>query len=186
MGSTFFRLVGKRAFQSTVTRSLPDDCADVVVLLHVIEHVPDPIGTLKEIHRVLKPGGRLIAETPRYDTLMFKLFGRRERSLSCNGHIYFFTTDTLRKTYDKAGFVLEKLEYVGRSLTLDRLVYNIGVMIKIPAIAGTLHSLSRALRFNKVSFTINVRDMQRVYIRKLAQTTYLDNDDGSTNLQNSQ
>ena len=69
-----------------------------------------------------------------------------------------------------AGFALEKLEYVGRSLTLDRLVYNIGVMIKAPAIARTIESLSRALRFNKISFTINVRDMQRVYIRKLAQT----------------
>jgi len=145
---------------------IPDHSADVVVMLHVIEHVPDPVGTLTEIHRVLKPGGYLIVETPRYDTLMFKLFGRRERSISCDGHIYFFTTDTLRKTYEKAGFVLEKFEYVGRSLTLDRLVYNIGVMIKAPAIARVIQSLSRSLRFNKINFTINVRDMQRVCIRK--------------------
>jgi SAM-dependent methyltransferase len=145
---------------------IPDQTADVAILLHVIEHVPDPVGTLKEIHRILKPGGHLIIETPRYDTLMFRLFGRRERSLSCDGHIYFFTTETLRKTYEKAGFVLEKLEYVGRSLTLDRLVYNVGVMIKIPAFARTVKSLSRSLLFHKIKFTINVRDMQRVCVHK--------------------
>jgi ubiquinone/menaquinone biosynthesis C-methylase UbiE len=31
--------------------------------------------TLKEIYRILKPGGIFVMETPRYDTLMFKLLG---------------------------------------------------------------------------------------------------------------
>ena len=83
---------------------LPDDSADVVVMLHVIEHVPDPVETLSEIRRVLKPGGHMVIETPRYDTFMFRMLGRRERSVKCEGHIYFFTFDTLRKTYEKVGF----------------------------------------------------------------------------------
>ena len=66
-------------------------------MLHVIEHVPDPVGTLREIWRILKPGGHLILETPRYDTAMFWLLGRRERSLSCDGHIFFFTNESLRR-----------------------------------------------------------------------------------------
>ena len=90
-------------------------------MLHVIEHLPDPLATLREINRVLKPRGYLVLETPRYDSLMYKVLGRRERSLRCDGHIYFYTTDTLRRTYEAANFELVQLDYVGRSLTFDRL-----------------------------------------------------------------
>lgn len=144
----------------------PDESVNVVVMLHVIEHVPDPVQTLQEIHRVLKPGGHLVLETPRYDTLMYKLLGRRERSLGCDGHIYFFTTDTLRKTYEAAGFEPVRLDYVGRSLTLDRLAYNVGVITRSRPIQAKISSLSRRLGFQNVRFHLNFRDMQRVCIRK--------------------
>jgi 2-polyprenyl-3-methyl-5-hydroxy-6-metoxy-1,4-benzoquinol methylase len=146
--------------------NLPSESTDVLVMLHVIEHVPNPVATLREIHRVLKPGGHLVLETPRYDTLMFKLLGRRERSLSCDGHIFFFTTDSLRTAYTKAGFDLEHLEYPPRSLTLDRLLYNVGVISKSASIQRMIGVLSRGLFLNKIRLSANVRDMQRVYLRK--------------------
>jgi len=145
---------------------LDAESADAVLMLHVIEHVPDPVRTLREIFRILKPDGHLVLETPRYDTLMYKLLGRRERSLSCDGHIFFFTTESLRKAYTLAGFELEKLEYVGRTLTMDRLAYNVGVMSKSPAVQRMVSSLSRRLFLHKLSITINVRDMQRLCLRK--------------------
>jgi 2-polyprenyl-3-methyl-5-hydroxy-6-metoxy-1,4-benzoquinol methylase len=145
---------------------IPNESVDVVVMLHVIEHVPNPVGTLKEIFRILKPGGHLVLETPRYDTLMFKLLGRRERSLSCDGHIFFFTTDSLRKTYEKAGFLQEHFECVGRSLTFDRLAYNLAVISKSPSVKRIVKAISRRLMLQKFQLTINVRDMQRVCVRK--------------------
>lgn len=39
---------------------------DQVRLIHVIEHVGDVIRTMEEIHRILRPGGRVILETPHY------------------------------------------------------------------------------------------------------------------------
>jgi SAM-dependent methyltransferase len=145
---------------------LPSDSVDALLMMHVIEHVPDAVLLLKEIHRVLKPGGHLVMETPRYDTLMYKLLGHRERSLGCDGHIYFFTTDSLRRAYEAAGFKLDKLDYVGRSLTVDRLVYNVGVISRSKSVQNALRKGSRRLRFNKLKFSVNVRDMQRVRVRK--------------------
>ena len=43
---------------------LVSGCADIVVCLHVFEHLPRPEFTVGEIARVLKPGGLLIAATP--------------------------------------------------------------------------------------------------------------------------
>jgi SAM-dependent methyltransferase len=145
---------------------LPDESVDVVVMLHVIEHIPDPVGTLTEICRVLRPGGHFVLETPRYDTLTFKLLGRRERSVSCDGHIFFFTTDSLRNAYTRAGFELEKLDYVGRTMTLDRLAYNLGVMSKSPALKQGAIDAARRLNLQKHSIKLNARDMQRVCLVK--------------------
>jgi hypothetical protein len=99
---------------------------------------------------------------------MFKILGRRKRSVSCDRHIYFFTTDTLARMATKAGFGVIKTDYVGRSLTLERLFYNFGVMSKSATIERTLRKIANAMRFNRVAITLNARDMQRVYLQKPA------------------
>jgi ubiquinone/menaquinone biosynthesis C-methylase UbiE len=45
-------------------KGVPDNKFDVVVTLQVIEHIEDDQHFLREIHRVLKPGGRAIIATP--------------------------------------------------------------------------------------------------------------------------
>jgi SAM-dependent methyltransferase len=37
---------------------------DIVLCRHVLEHIDDPLGTLKQINKALKPGGRLILIVP--------------------------------------------------------------------------------------------------------------------------
>jgi SAM-dependent methyltransferase len=43
---------------------LTDGCADWVLLLDVLEHLPEPERCLQEIHRILKPGGKLVLQVP--------------------------------------------------------------------------------------------------------------------------
>jgi SAM-dependent methyltransferase len=42
----------------------PDETFDVVLCNHVFDEIPDDGRALAEIHRVLRPGGRLITQTP--------------------------------------------------------------------------------------------------------------------------
>ncbi len=46
---------------------LRDASVDLVILVEVIEHLPEPSHTLGQIARVLRPGGRLVLTTPNYD-----------------------------------------------------------------------------------------------------------------------
>lgn len=146
--------------------NFPDDTFDVVVMLHVIEHLDDPVAELKEIFRVLRPNGRAIIETPRYDTLAFRLLGRRERSISCDGHIYFFTRKTLEAAGEKAGFQVERFRTVGRSMTVHRLLWNLGVMSKSKRIEQRIDRLGHRIGLNKLRLKLNAGDMQRITFKK--------------------
>ncbi|HLC94405.1 MAG TPA: methyltransferase domain-containing protein [Patescibacteria group bacterium] len=43
---------------------LPDNSFDAVILNQSLEHIPDTIGTIREIERVLKPGGLVLVTVP--------------------------------------------------------------------------------------------------------------------------
>lgn len=45
---------------------LPDDCADEVVLNHVLEHFADPLPVMEEVWRIARHGGRVRIRTPHY------------------------------------------------------------------------------------------------------------------------
>ena len=43
---------------------LPDCSIDVVVLLNVLEHIKDDVGAVRQLYRILKPGGTVVLEVP--------------------------------------------------------------------------------------------------------------------------
>ena len=143
---------------------IPQESLDVIVATHVIEHVSDPSAFVEKAYTSLKSGGKLILETPTYDSLLFKLLKNRERSVRCNGHIYFFTKQTLSMLVAKFGFRILKHEKVGRTLTMDRLFYNFGV---ITGKKELFSKLSKKLQLDRFVIRIKTNDMQRVYCQKM-------------------
>lgn len=43
---------------------IEDNSYDVVVIMEVLEHIPEPYAALAEIKRILKPGGTILGSTP--------------------------------------------------------------------------------------------------------------------------
>jgi 2-polyprenyl-3-methyl-5-hydroxy-6-metoxy-1,4-benzoquinol methylase len=145
----------------------PDEAFDVVIMNHVIEHVPDPVACLSELHRITRKGGHVVLETPTYDSLMFKIFGRRERSVSCEGHIYFFTPQSLKAVSEKAGFKVIDQRYTGRTVNLNRLAWNLGVMTKSKTVQKALQASTKATHLDNVTFPLNLRDMVRMCLERV-------------------
>jgi 2-polyprenyl-3-methyl-5-hydroxy-6-metoxy-1,4-benzoquinol methylase len=83
---------------------LPDETYDAIVMVHVIEHVPDPISLLKECNRLLKPGGTLVAVTPNVESLGHREFGKFWRDIDAPRHLHVFSRVTLSKVAGLAGF----------------------------------------------------------------------------------
>ncbi|MBI5247335.1 MAG: class I SAM-dependent methyltransferase [Elusimicrobia bacterium] len=74
----------------------PDGHFDAVVMSHAFEHVPDPIGLLREIRRVLKPGGTFVSLTPNAVSYGHGYFGRNWLALDPPRHLHLFSPDSLR------------------------------------------------------------------------------------------
>ena len=81
-----------------------DNLFDVITLNHVIEHVHDPVATLRACHRLLKPNGQLWLATPNIDSLGHKQYGRDWRGLEPPRHLVLFNPASLRLGLERAGF----------------------------------------------------------------------------------
>jgi 2-polyprenyl-3-methyl-5-hydroxy-6-metoxy-1,4-benzoquinol methylase len=83
---------------------LPPNYFDVVTLNHVVEHVPDPIATVRECRRILRPGGRLIIVTPNSESLGRRLLGPWWRGWEPPRHFFVFSPTTLLESVRRSGF----------------------------------------------------------------------------------
>lgn len=91
----------------------PDDFFDYVWLWHVLEHVPDAMGMLTEINRILKPGGKLRIGVPCVkDPIYYIRFrGSDIKGFSSDpAHTYEFTPNVLKKMVEKANFRVNRTE----------------------------------------------------------------------------
>jgi 2-polyprenyl-3-methyl-5-hydroxy-6-metoxy-1,4-benzoquinol methylase len=77
---------------------------DIVVMNHVLEHVADPVGFLRDIQRRIKPGGVLHIAVPNVASWSARLSGWASYEPY---HLMYFTPATLRRTVEQAGFVVE-------------------------------------------------------------------------------
>lgn len=85
----------------------PDGHFDLVVLWHVFEHMPDPVETLREIRRILKPGGRVVIAVPNHGSLQSRCTGRHWFHLDPPRHLFHYSARTLRQLLDREGFAPE-------------------------------------------------------------------------------
>jgi 2-polyprenyl-3-methyl-5-hydroxy-6-metoxy-1,4-benzoquinol methylase len=90
------------------------DTFNVVAMHHVIEHLCDPVGTLQECRRVLKPGGRLVVATPNVASLGHRLFRDAWRGLEVPRHLHLFSPRALLACAARAGFPESELRTTAR------------------------------------------------------------------------
>ena len=84
------------------------DSFDYVTMGQVIEHVTDPVATLRGITRILKPGGTAILSTPNLRGWGARLFRTRWEHWHTPYHLQLFSLSSMRVAAAKAGLILEK------------------------------------------------------------------------------
>jgi len=82
----------------------PDQHFDVVTLWDVIEHLPDPKGSLAEIARILRTDGLLVVGASNVDSIDARLFGPFWSLWEAPRHLYLFSPHTLKRMLSEVGF----------------------------------------------------------------------------------
>ena len=82
---------------------------DAVLLIEVIEHVPDPVGFLEHLRRHLDLEGRIFLTTPCGELWNGS---RTANAYDTPEHVQFFTEKSLRLAVKKAGFRDIRYEYI--------------------------------------------------------------------------
>ena len=111
--------------------------ADTVIALDVIEHLKNPEQSVRELHKILRPGGRLIASTGNIAYIVQRLamilgqFNYGKRGILDLTHTRLFTIRSFRRLVEGEGFRVERVrgfgppivDMVGKTLfwrTVDR------------------------------------------------------------------
>ena len=79
---------------------------DAVTLFQVLDHMPDPLGLLREAHRILRPGGAVVAFNHNVSALSARVLGERSPIIDVE-HTYLYSPATMRALFEAAGFSVE-------------------------------------------------------------------------------
>jgi SAM-dependent methyltransferase len=162
--SLIARQRGLDCFNGTLADArFPDRHFDVVALYHVIEHFRSPRAEVREMHRILKPGGMLVMETPNIATIWYHLLGARWRQFIPD-HIFFFTPNTITRLCEENGFQVSELRNVGKAMSVRLFISRLGRYHR--PTARLLTTISRRLSLDHRTLRLNLGDVMRLYARR--------------------
>lgn len=108
----------------------------VVTLWEVIEHIPNPRELIREIARILQPGGYLVLSTPDAGSAVAKIFGRRWLGWKkVPEHVFFFDRRTLERVLAHEGFEVTSSRYVSLTVRVTYALERLGALMGVPWIA---------------------------------------------------
>jgi SAM-dependent methyltransferase len=156
---------GRDVRQGTLRdQRFPTACFDVITLWDVLEHLPDPKGEVKEIHRVLKPGGLLVVRVPNTTFQLAKAFcrehlaGKGPTALQANYHLSHFTSQSLKFLLEITGFSVVREE----AGVADAKVHGSDVPLWIKRSYCALSRVASGLLFIQIGPTIVEYAQKRV------------------------
>lgn len=103
---------------------------DAVTLFQVLDHMPDPLGLLREACRILRPGGAILAFNHNVEALSARVLRERSPIIDVE-HTYLYSPSTIRALFAAAGFAVESVGGV-------RNAYSTAYLLHLLPIPGAL------------------------------------------------
>ncbi len=104
-------VINKTSLETASAQDLPfkDDSFNLIIIKHIVEHLPDPARAIREIGRVLAPGGILILATPNLSSLLKPWKGPRWIGYQDPTHISLKPPEEWLRLIREAGFSFKRV-----------------------------------------------------------------------------
>lgn len=90
--------------------NLPDSSFDIITMWHVLEHVDDIRWQIQQLHRLCKPGGRIIIALPNYKSYDGQYYKAEWAAYDVPRHLNHFNKENLIKILEESGLRHVKTE----------------------------------------------------------------------------
>lgn len=94
-----------RHYSELENSSIEDDSFDLITLWSVLEHLKDPVGTLRRLTSKLKRGGILALTIPNRNCYAAIIKGKEWTNYKNKGHLLFFSMNNMRHVLNNLGYM---------------------------------------------------------------------------------
>ena len=131
---------------------------DAIVLLDVIEHLPDPHKTLGLCESYLRPGGIIVLTTGDFGSLLSRLTGSHWRLMTPPQHQWFFTRESMRRLAETLKLQLVSLDHPWKIVPLSLIIFQARRMLGF-------HNQGK-ITMSRLGLPVNLFDAMRIVLRK--------------------
>ncbi len=145
-----------------VTGTLPHPALDgrrfdVVTLIDVLEHVPDPVALLQQCADRLAPGGILVVVTPDVRSVPARVLRRRWWHFRI-AHVGYFSAATLARAAGRAGLTMRALGRSAWHLPLGYLTVRMGAYLPGSRRLAARQGRRPSRRLDRLTVPLDLRD----------------------------
>ncbi len=97
--------------EDIMTVNLVPESFDIIVMSHVIEHLPNPSLIVSRLTTLLKRGGILMICTPYSESIGARLFGKKWLYYLPNEHLHLFNDRSIHHVMEHAGLSVRTVEH---------------------------------------------------------------------------
>lgn len=103
---------GHRYFCGRIEDFVSDERFDLILMLNLIEHVPQPEDLLRQVNRLITPRGKVLIKTPNFRALDAVIFKNRSwGGYHCPRHFIIFNREGIERLLIRTGFRIETFSY---------------------------------------------------------------------------
>lgn len=148
--------VTQGAVSPAALAGLPDFA--VVVMLDVVEHLPDPWSVLSAIVAKMQAGAILFLTTGDFSSLAARITGRHWRLMTPPQHLWFFSPESIARLGARLGLEVVSITHPPKIVPLGLMLFQalrpFGIRPNLPA------------AIHRIGIRVNLFDAMRVVLRK--------------------